>query len=123
MHTITLRAIKHPSRVAVLLRELVHTFNVLPKDAYEVCDGAKLPPALRRFTRCAAHLNASWACWMDGAGNAWFFFAEMPLELSRERGVPVLQLDRYGDDGAIVETGRWMRSSDGIWRRVSAAAP
>ncbi len=119
MHTMTLRAIKHPSRLAVLLRELVQTLNVLPKNADEVCDTATLPPALRRFVRCAAHLDASWAIrWVDDAGHAWFYFAEMPLELSREHGKPVLQIDRYDEDGAILETSKWLEGHDGKWSRV-----
>ncbi len=119
MHTEILRTIKQPSFLTVLLRELVQTFNVLPKDAHEVCDRTSLPPALQRFVRSAAYLEASWACWMDDAGHAWFYFAEMPLELSREHGKPVLQIDRYEEDGTLSETSKWLEGADGKWGRVS----
>jgi hypothetical protein len=118
MHTEILRTIKQPSFLTVLLRELVQTFNVVPKDAHEVCDRTSLPLGLQRFVRSAAHLEASWACWMDDAGHAWFYFAEMPLELSREYGKPVLQIDRYEEDGSLLETSKWLEGRDGKWRRV-----
>jgi hypothetical protein len=121
MQTAFLRTIKQPSFLTVLLRDLVETFNVVPTDAYEVRDRASLPPALQRFVRSAAHLEASWACWMDDAGHAWFYFAEMPLELSRQHGKPVLQIDRYEEDGSLLETSKWVEASDGKWSRVPSS--
>ena len=120
MQTVTLRVIKHPSRLCLLLRELVQTFDVVPRDAQEVCDPMRLPAALRRFVRCAAHLDASWACWLDDAGHAWFYFAEMPLELSRGHGKPVLQIDRYDEHGIILETSKWLEGVGGAWSRMLA---
>ena len=120
MHTAILKTIKQPSLLTVLLRALVQTFNVVPKDAYEVCDRTSLPPALQRFVRSAAHLEASWVCWMDDAGHAWFYFAEMPLELSRKHRKPVLQVDRYEEDGSLLETSKWFEARDGKWSRVPA---
>ena len=119
MHTVTLQTIKRPSCVGVLLRELSHETDVIPKGAYEIAERNNLPPTLRRVAQCAEHLNASWACWVNDAGQVWFFVAEMPLQLSRDQGKPVLQLDRYGDDGLIIETGRWVKGSGEKWQRLS----
>jgi hypothetical protein len=104
MHTNTLTAIKHPSHAGLLLRELVQTLHVVPTGAYELGDAGKLPPALGIVAQRAQHVDACWACWVDDTGHLWLFVAEMPLELSREHGKPVLQLDRYGEDGLIQET-------------------
>src|SRR5579872_5857121 len=98
MHTVTLKQIKNPSRLGVLLRELVKALDIVPQNAYEIAARNGLPPALRRVAQCAQHLDASWACWLDDAGHTWFFVAEMPLSLSREHGKPVLQIDQYGED-------------------------
>ena len=49
MHTVTLQAIKHPSRIAVLLRALVQTFEMIPERAREIADRDGLPPPLRRI--------------------------------------------------------------------------
>jgi hypothetical protein len=118
MHTITLQAVKHPSRLGVLLRELVRSFDIVPQEAYEMAARDNLPPALRRVAVCAEHLDACWACWIDENGQVWFFVGELPMALSREHGKPVLQLDRYGEDGLILETSRWLQAA-GKWSRLS----
>ena len=120
MHTVTLQALRHPARIDLLLRELVHALALVPDGAHEICDSATLPPALQRLAECASHLDARWACWRDEDGHLWFFVGEMPMPLSRQFGMPVLQLDQYEEEGLICATGRWLTDSDGKWRRCAA---
>ena len=121
MHTVSLRALQHPSHVDELLTELVQSVDeLIPEGAYQILDQSSLPTALRRLARYALHTGHSWACWVDDNGRAWLFLAEMSLTLSRESGVPVLQVDQYGEDGQIRDTGKWIAAGDGKWQRCGA---
>ena len=120
MHTVSLRALQHPSHVDELLTELVQSVDeLIPEGAYQILDQSSLPTALGRLVRYAMHSGHSWACWVDDGGHAWLFLAEMSLALSRESGVPVLQVDQYGEDGQIRDTGTWIAAHDGKWQRCS----
>lgn len=120
MHTVSLRALQHPSHVDELLTELVQSVDeLIPEGAYQILDQASVPSALHRLIRYALHTGRSWACWVDDSGHAWLFLAEMSLALSRERGVPVLQVDQYAEDGQVREQGRWISTCDG-WQRCNA---
>jgi hypothetical protein len=115
MRTMTLRAIKHPSNVDVLLRELVQSRGIVPEGTYEICDRNSLPPVLQRLAEYADHTGHSWACWLDDVGRGWLFIAEMPLPQSRNRGRPVLRVDHFGEDGVIRDTGQWVAGPEGKW--------
>jgi hypothetical protein len=120
MHTVSLRALQHPSHVDELLTELVQSVSeLIPEGAYQILDQSSLPTPLRRLIRYALHTGRSWACWVDDAGHAWLFLAQMTLALSRERGVPVLHVDQYAEDGETRETGKWIATHDGKWQRCS----
>jgi hypothetical protein len=120
MHTVSLRALQHPSHVDELLTELVQSVDeLIPEGAYQILDQASLPTALNRLARYAVFKGHSWACWVDDSGHAWLFLAEMSLTLSRERGVPVLQVDQYGEDGQMRDSGKWIAAHDGKWQRCS----
>jgi hypothetical protein len=120
MHTVSLRALQHPSHVDELLTELVQSVDeLIPEGAYQILDQASLPEPLRRLVRYALHTGHSWACWFDDGGRAWLFLAEMSLALSRESGVPVLHVDQYAEDGEIRATGRWIATQDGKWQPCS----
>lgn len=121
MHTVSLRALQHPSHVDELLTELVQSVDeLIPEGAYQILDQGSLPATLHRLVRYAAYTRQSWACWIDDSGHAWLFLAEMSLELSRERGNPVLQVAQYAEDGQIRDTGKWIATSDGKWQRYIA---
>jgi len=120
MHTVSLRALQHPSHVDELLTELVQSVDeLIPEGAYLILDQASLPAMLHRLVRYAGYTRQSWACWVDDGGHAWLFLAEMSLDLSRERGNPVLQVDQYREDGQLRESAKWTATSDGTWQRCS----
>jgi hypothetical protein len=124
MHTVSLRALQHPSHVDELLTELVQSVDeLIPEGAYQILDQSSLPTTLRRLVRYALHTGRSWACWVDDSGHAWLFLAEMTLALSRERGVPVLHVDQYDEEGEIRDTGKWIAAHDGKWQRSSEPTP
>jgi hypothetical protein len=43
----------------------------------------------------------------------------MSLPLSRERGTPVLSINRYGEDGELKDAGAWLVGPDGFWQRCA----
>jgi hypothetical protein len=53
MDTVRLQAIKLPSPVDVLLRELVQSLGTVPEGAREIADRTRLPTELRRLARFA----------------------------------------------------------------------
>lgn len=118
METMRLRTIQQPSQLDALLESFVRSRGQVPADAHRVLDRSELPGALQRVAIRARKSGHAWAAWGDGP-RLWFFTAEMSLDLSRERGQPVLQVTAHAEDGQIVESGPWVRVRDGQWQRAS----
>jgi hypothetical protein len=118
METKRLRTIQQPSHLERLLDAYITRSDLLPKDAYQIRDPNAVVPLLRRIVLQATAEGRVWACWECGA-EQWLFTAEMSLSLSRERGTPVLSLNRYSDHGELMETGNWLLDPDGFWRRCA----
>ena len=118
METKRLRTIQQPYRLERLLDAYVTRSNVVPKDAYQIRDPIAVVSPLRRIAIQASAQGQVWACWEYGA-QQWIFTAEMSLPLSRERGAPVLRINRYDDHGELTETGDWYLDPDGLWSRCA----
>ncbi len=118
MDTLRLRNLQQPSGVEKLLESYVVGSGLLPKDAYQIPDRADMPRELRRIVILATRTGRVYACWAHNA-RYWLFTAEMSLTLSRERGAPVLQVSRYGDDGTIEASGCWLADQKGKWHRCA----
>jgi hypothetical protein len=43
----------------------------------------------------------------------------MSLALSRERGMPVLEINDYSEQGELRETGFWTHDKQGSWHRCA----
>jgi hypothetical protein len=43
----------------------------------------------------------------------------MSLPLSRERGSPVLLVNRYSESAELQDAGSWMSDQEGKWRRCA----
>jgi hypothetical protein len=118
VETLKLRQIQHPSEVERLLESYIFRADILPKGAYPIRKAASVPKELRGRVMQAVKLGKTWSCWTDGI-QTWLFTAEMSLALSRERGAPVLQINLYGDDGALRESATMTTDQDGKWRRCA----
>jgi hypothetical protein len=118
METRRLRTIQQPSHIERLLEALVSRANLLPKDSYQIRDPAALPPALQTVIAQAAREGRVWGCWANSYETC-LFTSEMSLPRSRERGVPVLLVNRYGESGELQDAGVWMTDLEGKWRRCS----
>ena len=118
METLKLRQIQHPSEVERLLESYISRADILPKGAYPIRTAASVPRELRGLVMQAVKLGKTWSCWTQGI-QTWLFTAEMSLPLSRERGAPVLQVNLYGDDGSLRESGTLMPDQTGKWCRCA----
>ena len=116
METMRLRKLLQPSQIEVLLEALVSRGDLLPKDCYRIRDPKTLPSQLQTIVARAASEGRIWACWAT-AHYIWLFTCEMSLHLSRERGTPVLLVNRYGEGGELQDTGSWMADAEGRWQR------
>ena len=117
MQTLQLRSLQMPSNVSGLLEGLIAARGFLPESAYQIRDPAQMPRQLLRAAIEATAHGRVWSCWADGFHTA-LFTGEMSLPQSRERGVPVLNVDRYDDEG-LRDSGAWMRDRDGNWARCN----
>jgi hypothetical protein len=88
----------------------------LPWSAYRMRTAGTIPKELRGLVMQAVKLGKTWSCWTDGTQTR-LFTAEVSLPLSRERGAPVLQVNLYGDDGSLRESGTLMTDQSGKWCR------
>jgi hypothetical protein len=118
METKRLRTIQQPSHLERLLDAYITRSNVIPADSYQIRDPEAINPVLRNIALQAGADGRIWACWTSGA-QLWLFTAEMSLPLSRERGTPVLHVNRYDEHGELMEAGPWLLDPHGIWRRCA----
>jgi hypothetical protein len=116
METMRLRNLLQPSQVEILLEALVSRGDLLPKDCYRIRDPKALSSQLQMIVARAAAEERVWACWAT-THDTWLFTCEMSLHLSRERGTPVLLVNRYGEDGSLQDVGSWAADAEGKWQR------
>lgn len=118
MHTMRLFAYQRPSRIAALLGSLLQAPGRLPGRARQITDRSDLPSALQKVVLKSQHTEQVWSAWTD-EGRIWLFMAEMSLELSRERGCPVLQVGSYEMDGKLKVWQLWACLNDGTWQQCA----
>ena len=92
--------------------------SLVPATAYQIRDLASVTRELHSIATQAITKGRVWSCWAHGV-RTWMFTAEMSLDLSRERGKPVLQVDLHDDDGRLKDSGLWMPDGDGKWQRCA----
>ena len=116
MDTRRLRALQPPAEVEKLLEAFVSSRELLPKGCYPIRDPGALPAPLQVVVVRATQEGRVWACWANNF-DTWLFTCEMSLSLSRERGVPVLVVNRYGERGELEESAAWVSDPQGKWTR------
>jgi hypothetical protein len=119
METVRPRQVPEPPSVEWLLHLFVTGTNRVPCGAYEVRTRSALPHSdLKSVVFVAQQKHRAWCAWTDDK-NTWLFTAEMSLALSRERGVPVLEVCAFSECGELKETGFWAHGKDGTWQRCT----
>jgi len=106
---------QRPAHAERLLHALLVRANLVPEGAHQIRKFASLPRELRIIARLAATTDGHiWSCWTH-EGRTWLFIGELSLPHSRARGVPVLLVDVYDEDGSR-DSGLWAYG-EGMWRR------
>jgi len=116
METVRLRNLQRPSQTKVLLEAFVSRTELLPKGAFRIRDPKALSSQLQSVVIRAGAEGRSWAAWAT-SHHIWLFTCEMSLHLSRERGTPVLLVNRYAEDGQLQDSGPWAADAQGRWQR------
>ena len=116
MQTMKFGAMRRPSYLENLLRSLVRARGWVVPEAEAIHDSGELPSALQKLVIDAETTGGVWRAWLNPDGRR-LFVAELSVELSRERGRPVLQVRYYNDGGALEEFSIWAHLADGAWRQ------
>lgn len=115
METQRLRAVQHPDRVGQLLDSLLASDHFIPANSIRINGARSLPVLLRRLSRLIDRRDSVWRSWTDGSRN-WFFEGVYSLELSRERGKPVIHLREYDEVGDLRCTRTFVLTTDQGWQ-------
>jgi len=118
LETARLKSIQHPRRSKDLLTSFVSREGVIPVQAHRVALPQELTPALRRLADTRSSPEHVWIAFSD-YHRIWFFAATPSLELSRERGRPVLEIRAYDEQGDLLESACWVHTRDGEWVRCA----
>jgi hypothetical protein len=110
--------LQQPAQVERLLEAFATRSGLLPEGACRIRDPQALPDGLRRaLTYVVAH---AWVCFSQGS-RYWLFAGAVSPALSRLRNAPVLHVNSYSEDGALLTDVRaWTVELEGAgaWRRV-----
>jgi hypothetical protein len=119
METKRLRTIQQPAFCEELVEACVHARKLVPPGASRVNSRSELTTQLRELTRRNSPDDeyAVWLAWSRGA-VIWFVAGTLSLDLSRERGRPVLQLLLYNSDGALDEALTCVQTPANHWERL-----
>lgn len=93
----------------------------MPSDAYMVRDPTAMPSVFQGIIFQAVYKDRAWCCWKHGA-QLWLLTGNMPLDVSREHGAPVLDVQLYAEDGTVEDSDSWV-GRDGTWRRRAETPP
>jgi hypothetical protein len=118
VETVRLLNLQQRSQIEVLLETLVSRAGLVPKDAYRIRDAKALSPQLQMIITRATSEGRVWVCWSN-PHYYWLFTGEMSLDLARERGAPVLLVNRYDENGELEDSGPWTTDSAGKWQRCA----
>jgi hypothetical protein len=119
MDTGRLRGIQKPSHCEQLVDACVRGRRMVPSSAVRTTL-AELSIPLRVLAQRNSSLGDStaWLAWSEGA-VMWFVAGTTSLEMSRERGRPVLQLRVYDQQGALDEALTCVQTVTNSWERCA----
>jgi len=117
METARLRRMQQPYRIERLLKAYILRSGLLPEGSYQIHPRV-LPSELRGVLIRATEQRRVCAAWAHGF-RTWLFTCDMPLDMSRQHGTPVLQVDLYDEDGGLKDSGAWTLDHAGKWHRCA----
>jgi hypothetical protein len=111
METMKLRAIQLPGNAGELLDSFIRAEGHLADDSRELKRERELTPTLEKLAQRSLDDGGVW--------RAWLWASEVSLALSRERGMPVMEVRRYDENGNVEESGTWVRVRLDQWQRCN----
>ncbi len=118
METMKLRAIQHPGHAGELLDSFIRHAEKLPNDSHRITRGRELTPTLEKLAQRSLEEGSVWQAWTDDRA-IWLWACEVSLTRSRERGLPVMEVRRYDESGAVEDSGTWVRVREDSWQRCN----
>jgi len=118
METMRLRAIQQPGNAGALLDSFIRAAGNLPCDCRELSRARELTPTLEKLALRSLEDGHVWRAYTDERAM-WLWDCEVSLDRSRERGLPVVEVRRYDESGAIEESGTWVRIEKNSWQRCN----
>jgi hypothetical protein len=116
LKTQVFKTIQIPNRTLELLESFATHVLRLPGSARRVTCLDDLPLQLRRHVGVGPGQQYVWFAWCMGERVALVTGA-LSLDLSRERGRPVLEVRSYDSDGLLDEAAAWVRATATGWAR------
>lgn len=90
--------------------------GLIAPDAYLIRDKGTMPSVLQALIFQATDKGLAWCSWTDDS-QIWLLTGNMQLDLSREHGSPVLNVQLYREDGELKDSDSWFVDKRGDWRR------
>ena len=90
--------------------------GIINPDGYMIRDPRAVPAELRSVIFQAVREQRAWCAWKDHSRTS-LLTCKMLLEQSRAQGSPVLNVQLYGEDGALKDSDSWVVDSEGKWSR------
>ncbi len=118
METMKLRAIQLPGNAGELLDSFIRTEGHLADDSRELRRERELTPSLEKLAQRSLDDGGVWRAWTDER-VMWLWSSEVSLARSRERGMPVMEVRRYDENGNVEESGTWVRVRPDQWQRCN----
>ena len=116
MQTMKLRSIQAPGHAGELLESFIRSEGHLNDDSRELKTERELTPTLERLAQRSLDDGGVWRAWTDER-EMWLWASEVSLALSRERGMPVMEIRRYDEQGNVEDSGTWVRIRQDQWQR------
>lgn len=102
----------------MLLESWALSQSFLSPRAYRIKTLEELSAPLRAIARRANGGDSVWMAWADGL-RMWFVAAAPSLELSRERGKPVLQVKVLDKGGTMIRAEHCVYTMSHGWQKCS----
>jgi hypothetical protein len=116
--TQVLKSIQIPNHTLGLLESFATHVLRVPRGARRVQRIDDLPPQLRRHIGVGPDKQYVWFAWTVDE-RVSLVTGAFSLELSRERGRPVLEVRSYDAEGLLDEAATWVRNGPTDWARTT----
>jgi hypothetical protein len=118
MQTMKLRSIQDPGHAGELLESFIRREGRLNDESRELKTERELTPSLERLAQRSLEDGGVWRAWTDER-EMWLWSSGVSLPLSRERGMPVMEVRRYDEHGNVEDSGTWVRVRSDEWQRCA----